>query len=402
MAASIILDPQQPFYLSGDTVKGRVRYQCLKPRAVERVEVKFWGRVKTTISEKNNLSGLYNQYRDRVCLFEDNLISDVNTTLATGVHNWPFAFTFPTTAAPREVKSWDSKRTEKQLPETVLPPSFQLNAQGLLTGYYSFIAYSLVAYVHFSDRKLKKKPETAEILLEFIPSADDKTPELEGDAPHDKDCSIRGFELVPESERPKLKRFSFSNPTKPTFRFRITASTPKYVRPTEPWRLLVALEVLPPESKDVTVATPPQFVLKSINIKMNSKLVLRVVRGMEHVRQIREDDAGVTFQNMGVLTPGKPKEIAMGQLKYKPATTNLSSVSRRYKLLVEAVIETADGAQSFKLKCKEPVTVGALPVGARGGGEAQAQLRGNIEMAILKDLAATAALAGPILEMLAG
>ena len=133
-------------------MKGRVRYQCLKPRAVERVEVKFWGRVKTTISEKNNLSGLYNQYRDRVCLFEDNLISGVNTTLATGVHNWPFAFTFPTTAAPREVKSWDSKRTEKQLPETVLPPSFQLNAQGLLTGYYSFIAYSLVACVHFSDR----------------------------------------------------------------------------------------------------------------------------------------------------------------------------------------------------------------------------------------------------------
>ncbi|KAL1643677.1 hypothetical protein SLS58_004692 [Diplodia intermedia] len=400
MAASIVLDPNQPFYLSGDAVKGRVRYQCLKPRSIDRVEVKFWGRVKTTISEKNGMTGMYNQYRDRVCLFEDSVISGGKTTLDLGIHNWPFDFTFPTTVAPRQVESWDSKYTEKQFSETILPPSFQLNAQGLITGYYSFIAYSLVAYIYFSDSK--KEPETAETLLEFIPSADDKTQELEADVPHAKDCSIRGFELLPESERPRLKRFSLSNPTKPTFRFCITASTPKFVRPTEPWRLLVNLGILPPGSKDVPIATPPQFVLKSINIKLNSKLELRIVRSSEHIRQIREDDAGITFQDMGALTPGEPKEIAMGQLKYMPATTNLSSVSRRYKLLVEMLIETADGAHSFKLKFKEPVTVGTLPMAARGAGETQASLRGDVERTILKDLRVAAALGATILEMIGG
>lgn len=92
----------------------------------------------------------------------------------------------------------------------------------------------------------------------------------------------------------------------------------------------------------------------------------------------------------------------MGQLKYMPATTNLSSVSRRYKLLVEALIETADGAHSFKLKFKEPVTVGTLPAAARGVGEIQASLRGDVEKTILKDLRVAAALGTTILEMIGG
>lgn len=407
MAASIALDSEQEFYLSGDDVRGRVRYQCPSSRSIDRVEVKFWGRLKTTIVEKNQIGSMY---CDRVCLFEKRLISGGKATLEPGIHNWPFIFKFPSTADARQVDKWDSpgalyssmnRGGNKQYLGTVLPPSFQLNALGLVTGYHSFIAYAVVAHIHFSDGKTP--PETAEALLEFIPATDGDANRPEEDAPNEKTYNIKGFDLLPENERPKLKKWSLSNPPKPVLRFRITASTPKYLTPTEPWRLLVNLDIIPPTRKEASIAKPPQFLLKSINIRMNSKLELRIESEREHVRIIRDDDnTGVSFENMGALTSGEPKEISMGKMRYVPATVNLSSVSRRYKLLVELEVETADHAHSFSLKFKEPVTVEPLPLVAREGGEAQETTRMDVKKTIAGDLALGVRLAATILELVTG
>lgn len=165
--------------------------------------------------------------------------------------------------------------------------------------------------------------------------------------------------------------------------------------------MLVNLDVLPPGSKDVPITNPPQFLLKSITIKMNSKIELRIVRSSEHTRTIRNDDkTGTTFQDLGALTPGESKEIVMGKMKYVPAATNLSSLSRRYKLLVELVVETADHAHSFSLKCKEPVTVTPLPLLAREEGEAQEMMRADVTKSVAADLSTALGLGKAILEMI--
>lgn len=403
MAASIVLDSGSdlPFYVSGDEVKGRVRYQCISARPIDRVEVKFWGRLKATIVEKSRYSPMPMEYRDRVCLFEDTVISGGKTTLELGIHNWPFSFKFPTTAASRKLEQWDSKYTERQFPVMVLPPSYHLNARGLLLGHSSFIAYAIVAYVYFSDGK--KSPETAEAWLNFVPATGARDIELEGDAQHQKAYNIRAFDLLPESERPKLKRFSLSNPSKPAVRFNITVSIPHYLVPTEPWRLIVNLNILPPQSKDVPVASPPRFLLKSIRIRLNSKVVIRVVRSAEHIREIRDDDkAGVSFQNMGVISPGERKEIAMGKLKYLPTSVDLSSFRRQYKVLLELEVETADHAHSFSLKCKEPVTVGPLPTLAREEGLVDATLRAGLKGTLMQDAKLAVGLGTTILTMISG
>ncbi|EKG16690.1 hypothetical protein MPH_06144 [Macrophomina phaseolina MS6] len=266
-------------------------------RAIDGIEVRFLGRLKTTIIEKNGITGMHND-RDRVCLFKHRVISGGKTV-------------------PRQVDSWDSKRTVHQFPETTLPPSFHLNARGLITGYSSPIAYFLVAYIDFSDGK--DSPATTEVLLNFVPAAGGQTGETEDNAPHEKICNTRRFHPLPDHERPQVKRWSLSRLAKPNLQFRMTLSTPKALTPTEPWRLLFKIDILPPEPKDIHVGKPPQFLLKSINIRMDSKVELRILRSSEHVRIIRDDEkTGVTFQNLGVLQPSEAKEIAMGKMKYVP------------------------------------------------------------------------------------
>ncbi|KAH7063451.1 hypothetical protein B0J12DRAFT_694361 [Macrophomina phaseolina] len=390
IAASIVLDSDQPSYLSGDDVKGRVRYQCLSTRAIDGIEVRFLGRLKTTIIEKNGITGMHND-RDRVCLFKHRVISGGKSTLDPGIHNWPFSFKFPTTAVPRQVDSWDSKRTAHQFPETTLPPSFHLNARGLITGYSSPIAYFLVAYIDFSDGK--DSPATTKVLLNFVPAAGGQTGETEDNAPHEKICNTRRFHPLPDHERPLVKRWSLSKLAKPNLQFRMTLSTPKALTPTEPWRLLFKIDILPPEPKDIHVGKPPQFLLKSINIRMNSNVELRILRSSEHVRIIRDDEkTGVTFHNLGVLQPSEAKEVAMGKMK-------LLGFSQRYKLLVEALVETVDHAHSFTLKCKEPVVIQPLPLLARDEGEAQAVMRAGAGKAVAADLKTVLGLGTAISEM---
>ncbi|KAL1631224.1 hypothetical protein SLS56_004471 [Neofusicoccum ribis] len=387
MALRISLDSDQTLYLSGDVVEGRVQYESLTARSVGRIEIKFWGRLKSTIVEKNPLTGIYNQYRDRVCLFEESqsLLSDDTTVLDPGKHDWPFSFTFPTSAAPRKLEQWGAGPTITQFPEQVLPPSLHLNARtkGLVSGHYSIVSYALVASIQFKDDGPQEKD--ASLLLNFIPASSHAPPESE----HQDQTTheARGFDLLPEPARPQpTSRSLASLAKKPTLRLRITTSHPVCLSPTEPWKLCVKLDVLPARPNDVPVPTPPPFLLRSVDARVKCKTAVAITRTVEHSRSHGATAAELKLFNLGAVVPGEEKEVGMGKLGYIPATVNLSSVSRQYRMRVDAVVETADRAHVFKVKSDAPVIVEPLPMQARNDAQAMEMVRAGVAEAVLEDV----------------
>ncbi|KAH7045956.1 hypothetical protein B0J12DRAFT_669265 [Macrophomina phaseolina] len=387
---SIILAPEQAFYLSGGQVEGYIQYKSPGIRSVKGIEVKFWGRLKSTIVEKHPLATIYRTYRDRVWLFEESkdVFSGNETSLQPGTHAWSFTFTIPTSVEPRKVEAWDIGPVLERFPPQPLPPSSHLNARvkGVISGYYSIISYAIVAKLHFTDSALPT-PE-AQVLLTIIPVA--SSPPAKTEHEHQLTHEIRGFDLLPPAQRPQ-KALTFQKP--PTLRLRLTAAHPIYLVPTQPWRVHITLHVLPSRPHDGPVipdALVPSFCLRSLHARLKCKTTVAITRTAEHSRTHASTAAEARLFNQGLIVPGEEKAVDMGALPYLPASTALSSLSRRYVLRLTAVVESSaeeDGGQQreFELKGDVAVVVGALPAGKRAE-TVEDMVRGGVAMAALDDV----------------
>lgn len=390
---SVILNPERPFYLSGDPFEGCVRYDCSENRSVRRIEIKFSGRLKSAIVEKHPLATIYTTYRDRVWLFEEsqNLLSGDDTTLEPGSHIWPFSFTIPTSVTPRKLKSWDVGPALERFPEQMLPPSFHLNARvkGLISGHYSITSYALVATLHFTDAALPTQDAALPINILPVSATPPPTSEHQHQATHE----ARGFDLLPPHSCPENTNglHQLLKPKPPTLRLRLTATHPVYLIPTHPLPLSVTLAVLPPRPHDTPFPTapttpPPTFLVKSVRARIKSKTTIAITRTAEHSRTHSATVHDVRLYDQGALVPGEEKEVAMGALGYVPASVHLSSLSRRYVMRVEVVVGMAGGERAFEVKGEAPVVVEALPEEAREEGRAAEMVKGGMAAAALEDV----------------
>ncbi|KAL4815123.1 hypothetical protein BDW67DRAFT_191776 [Aspergillus spinulosporus] len=365
MPLTIHLDNQKTCYFGNETICGRVIFESSSITRLEDIRVTFTGRSKARIQKVKGAGAPAANYRSKCTLFEkEKILVHLNgEALPPGRHEWPFQFSFPTTA--RSSVQWPERQPFRSETNHPLPPVFAIEAGDKARKVSCATEYRIDAKAMKLQRRLF--PSTSplfseEVRLSFMPDfavADD----WEGDHAaeiyqqrKEQVFSIRSILLLPENKGRSLSMGEkiqgwFAPGQVPRFSFTASFAYPTRVICSTPFQCSLNIT---PHMEDSSVTSPPEIIIKSISITTISRTAARAAPSIMGAISAELEDKIEILSRTSLHMPVLGKVdlgMAFGPLilRHTDVSFQTFNICRRYFLGVSIVIVCAGRTNEFKL-----------------------------------------------------
>ncbi|KAL4735015.1 hypothetical protein BDV11DRAFT_212336 [Aspergillus similis] len=354
MPLTIHLDNHQPCYFGNETICGRVIFESLSITNLQDIRVTFTGRTKARISKVKGSGAPAANYRSKCILFEKEkiLVHCHGEALPPGRHEWPFEFSFPTTA--RSSVKWPEKHPFRNDSNHPLPPAFAIEAGDKARRVSCAIQYRIDAKAMKPQRGLFSSTRplfSDEVRLSFMPdfavadfSESDRALEIYQQR-KEQAFSIRSMLLLPENKGRSLSTGEkiqgwFSPGQLPRFSFTASFSYPTRVVRSTP--VQCSLEITP-HMEDSSVTSPPEMI-------MNSRAAPSIMGAMS--AELEDKIEILSRKSLRMPVSGKVDlGMAFGplMLSHTDVSFQTFNICRRYCLCAFIVLVCAGRTNEFKL-----------------------------------------------------
>jgi hypothetical protein len=365
MPLTIHLDNHKPCYFGNETIYGRVIFESSSITSLQDIRLSFTGRSKARIQKVKGSGAPAANYRSKCILFEkEKILVHLNgEALPPGRHEWPFQFSFPTTA--RSSVKWPERQPFRSDANHPLPPVFAIEAGDRARRASCTIEYRIDAKAMKPQRGIfsSTRPLFSEqVRLNFMPDF-----AVAGDCESDRAAeiyqqrkeqvfSIRSMLLLPENKGRSLSTGEkihgwFAPGQLPRFSFTASFSCPTRAVSSAP--VQCSLDITP-HMEDSSVTSLPEIIMKSISITAISRTAARAAPSIMGAISAELEDRIEILSRTSLHMPVSGKVdlgIEFGPLMLRRTDVSFQTfnICRRYFLSVSIVLACAERTNEFKL-----------------------------------------------------